>query len=176
MTNPTMNAYASADPLAALSSIAAEFLGPIADLLTQRLIGSNASFVKMREALAEQIDNPQARQRFREKTLPLLGAGWAATPGGSAAAASARSGKPVAVFKPQPSLPQREPQLLRQLVEELQPHFGERAAHIVAEHSSRSNTRVQLFLKLAKLLPEETATRRALETRALSDHRQRLAS
>jgi len=168
-----MSAQSPADPLAALSGAAAEFLGPIAGLLVQRLAGQTGSFIKLREALALQIENPRDRERFRQKTQPLLGSGWLASTLTKAAPAQPAA-RPESTALPNRGLARREPQLLLELTDELLPCLGHHAARIVNEQSNGCSSRVQLFLKLAKIVPDEKQ-RRALEARALSDHRQRLS-
>jgi len=168
-----MSTPSPADPLAALSGAAAEFLGPIAALLVQRLAAQTGSFIKLREALAEQIENPRDRERFRQKTQPLLGSGWLASGLAKAGPAKAAARADTTAL-PARGLARSEPQLLRELTDELLPCLGHDAARIVSEQSSRCSSRVQLFLKLAKIVPDEQQ-RRALEARALGDHRQRLS-
>jgi hypothetical protein len=151
--------------LAELSSAAAEFLGPIAEVLVQRLAGRAVSFVQLREDVALQIENSRSREVFRERTQTLVRRSRLIP-----AAVQAPPAEPAAAVA---GLEGREPLLLQELAELLRPSLGPLAGRIVAEQAARSLTRVQLFLKLARLVPD-AAQRRALELRALRDHHSRL--
>jgi hypothetical protein len=156
------------DPLSELSRAAAEFLGPIADVLVQHLAAQSTSFVKLREAVARQIDDPGSRERFRENTLPLVKTG-------SLPAEAAKAAQPAAAptAAQATGLARNDPHLLRELTEELGQVLGHDAARIVREQAAGCANRVQLFLKLAKLVPT-LDMRRGLEARALEDYRSRL--
>lgn len=160
-----MAAGNASDALAELSRAAAEFLGPIAGMLVQRLAGQAASFVELREAVALEIDNPAYRERFRQNTLALIrtGALPAPAPAGTAAPAG-----------PDHGWWRSDPQLLQQLADELQPYLGQDAGRIVLEQAGASSNRVQLFLRLGKLVADPQQ-RRLLEARALNDYKNRLS-